>query len=67
MKSIFLTVQPLLSVFPLEQRGRFGYGQSNVLLTKELCKKKKWDFDEILNRSKYLAGIAKQIWSFNNI
>jgi hypothetical protein len=43
------------------------YGQSNILLTKELRKKKKWDFEEIENRSKYLAGISKQIWSFNNI
>jgi len=43
------------------------YGHSNILLTKELCKKMKWGFVEIENRSKYLAGIAKQIWSFNNL
>lgn len=50
---------------PFEEKKQ-RYGQSNILLTKELCKKKIWDFDEILSRSKYLAGIAKKIWNFKN-
>jgi uncharacterized protein with ParB-like and HNH nuclease domain len=51
---------------PFEEK-KLRYAQSNIQLTKEICKKKKWDFEEIENRSKYLAGIAKQIWKFNNI
>jgi hypothetical protein len=43
------------------------YEQSNIMLTKELCKVKKWTFEEISSRSKYLAGIAKKIWNFQNI
>ncbi|MGF6949102.1 hypothetical protein QF028_001607 [Neobacillus sp. B4I6] len=43
------------------------YAQSNILLTKEICKNKKWTFEEIENRSKYLSGIAKQIWNFKNL
>nr|WP_304220278.1 DUF262 domain-containing HNH endonuclease family protein [Fredinandcohnia onubensis] len=43
------------------------YAQSNILLTNEISKKKKWNFEEIENRSKYLAGIAKLIWSFKNL
>ncbi|MBD8069296.1 DUF262 domain-containing protein [Bacillus sp. PS06] len=43
------------------------YSQSNILLTKEICKKKKWTFEEIESRSKQLSVMAKQIWSFNKI
>jgi len=42
------------------------YGQSIILLTKEICQKDKWTFEEIKIRSAYLAGIAKKIWSFKN-
>jgi hypothetical protein len=37
------------------------YGKSNILLTQEICGYIKWTFEEIEQRSKYLAGIAKQI------
>lgn len=43
------------------------YGQSVIQLTKEICKKEKWTFNEIEKRSEYLARIAKKIWDFNNL
>lgn len=43
------------------------YEQSVICLTKDLCKKDRWTFDEIEKRSEYLAGIAKRIWNFNNL
>ncbi|MFB5281816.1 DUF262 domain-containing protein [Peribacillus sp. Hz7] len=43
------------------------YKQSNILLTKEICKKERWTFEEINKRSEYLANIAKTIWNFDNL
>lgn len=51
---------------PFEEKKK-RYAQSNILLTKEICNKKKWAFEEIENRSKYLAGVAKKIWNFNHV
>ncbi|RDW16133.1 hypothetical protein CWR48_18285 [Oceanobacillus arenosus] len=42
------------------------YEQSAITITKNLCQKQRWTFDEIVKRSKYLAGLAKKIWAFNN-
>lgn len=43
------------------------YAQSIILLTRDICKKKSWTFNEIESRSKFLAGYAKQIWNFKKI
>lgn len=36
--------------------------QSILMLTKDFVKKKKWDDDEIVNRSKALFGLARGLW-----
>lgn len=43
------------------------YEQSVICLTKDICQNERWTFDEIEQRSEYLANIAKKIWNFVNL
>lgn len=43
------------------------YEKSVIHLTKEICQKERWTFEEIENRSEQLASVAKKIWNFKNL
>jgi uncharacterized protein with ParB-like and HNH nuclease domain len=44
-----------------------NYERSVILLTKDLCQKERWTFDEIEKRSEHLASVAKRIWNFKKL
>jgi len=52
------------SNYPFTEKKK-KYEMSIMMLTKEICKKESWTYEEIMLRSSYLAHIAKDIWNFD--
>ena len=48
-----------------ERKKTDAFGKSNIVMTKELCKQKRWAIKEISDRQRQLADIAAKVWSVN--